>query len=469
MKRFEIINQTDIYTNKIFNDYINCFPKLKDFFGCRPSFEALPENNVPRDNALIEHLMEYNKKFYCGEKTLNNLLLLKDKTTSIVSTGQQPGPFIGPLYTIYKTITAVILADTLTKKTGKKFIPVFWIESSDSNIAGISSFFYINRENKLKDLNFPLPKEKTGASFSKIAVNLQDINKFISNIKNDIDGEKKEGIFSHFRDILQENTNFVEFFASLMSFLFSKYGLVLIDPQQAVVQKFLKPIFQKEIQNPSISPSLVKKACDKLTEEGYIPSLNIFPNSTLVFLEENGKREKLNFYPGHYKTGKTTYSKEKLLCILEENPGIFSPNVALRPIAQDFLLRSSIYVAGPNETAYWAQLKELYDFHKISMPMVFPRLGATLIPSLVSELMSSCKLSFFDFNNRLDKKISLMVRQKPELKIIFNYLFPQQVLQERRLNILQFLVKYDVKFIDELVRVFSSNDKIFGIHYLIYL
>ncbi|MFH1287240.1 MAG: bacillithiol biosynthesis cysteine-adding enzyme BshC [bacterium] len=414
-------------------------------------------------NWVFEHLLEYNQKFNCGEKTLKNILSLKDKTACVIATGQQPGPFLGPLYTIYKTVTAIILADNLTKKTSKKFVPIFWIESSDSNISNISSFFYINSENKLKNSTFPLPKEKAGASFAKITLNHHDVNKFILQIKEDLDGEKKDEIFDLITLKLAKYPNLADWFASCLTWLFSSYGLVIIDPQQPELQKLSQPIFKKEIENPLKSYHFIQK-------DGNLP---LFPNNTLLFLKENNLRKKLKFFEPYFQTDSSKFSRDELRSLLNKNPELFSPNVALRPILQDWLLKTSIYVSGPNETAYLAQLKELYKYFDVQIPSIFPRYGATIIPDFIAGLMSQSNLSVPDFKNRTDKKIQRHLRQNPALKQVFNYLFPQQVLQERRLNIVQFLVKYGFRFIDKLFETFSPGNQaelqnMEGKHFIVY-
>ncbi|MDD5772134.1 MAG: bacillithiol biosynthesis cysteine-adding enzyme BshC [bacterium] len=474
MKRFELIDPENIYKTKIFIDYIRNFPELKDFFNFDPSLETVPENHIPRDNNLIEHLFKYNNNFNCTEKTLSNILSLKDPKTCVIATGQQPGLFSGPLYTIYKTITAIILADTLTKKTGKKYVPVFWIESSDSNIANISSFFYVNKENKLKDLIFPFPKEKTGASFSKITLNYQDIYNFILKFKDDIAGENNEVILNFGNIRSGQDLNLIDWFASCLTQLFSSRGLVLIDPRQTEVQKLSKPVFKKELEDPLKPCQFIQKSENLLKEKGYPPALSAFPNNTHIFLEENDQRKKLKFFEPYFQTDGSKFSRDQITSLLDARPELFSPNVALRPVLQDWLLKTSVYVAGPNETAYFAQLKELYYYHNISMPLIYPRYGATIIPDFISGLLSRSGLSIMDFQNRLDKKIQQPLRQNPELKQIFNYLFPQQVLQERRLNIIQFLTKYGFEFIDELFEVFSPKNQaelqsLMARHYFIYL
>ena len=62
-------------------------------------------------------------------------------------------------------------------------------------------------------------------------------------------------------------------------------------------------------------------------------------------------------------------------------PETFSPNVLLRPLVQDTLFPTICYVAGPNELAYLAQLRGVYEPFGVPMPLMQPRASATLIDS----------------------------------------------------------------------------------------
>jgi hypothetical protein len=60
-------------------------------------------------------------------------------------------------------------------------------------------------------------------------------------------------------------------------------------------------------------------------------------------------------------------------------PEAFSPNALLRPLYQDALLPTAVYVAGPSEIAYYAQLLPVYERFGMEMPLIYPRKSVTLI------------------------------------------------------------------------------------------
>ena len=51
----------------------------------------------------------------------------------VVTTGQQPGLFGGPAYTILKAVSALALADRIERETGIPTAPVFWAATDDAD------------------------------------------------------------------------------------------------------------------------------------------------------------------------------------------------------------------------------------------------------------------------------------------------------------------------------------------------
>ena len=104
----------------LFIDYITAYDKVKRFFpgnfrdpaSWESILERVSKRNINRSD-LTRILSVQNRNFHCGVKALANIDLLRNDNTVAVVTGQQVGLFTGPLYTIYKTITALKLVDSL--------------------------------------------------------------------------------------------------------------------------------------------------------------------------------------------------------------------------------------------------------------------------------------------------------------------------------------------------------------------
>ena len=65
-----------------------------------------------------------------------------------VVTGQQPVLFTGPLFSIFKAISAIKIAATL-EQAGIKAVPVFWVAAEDHDFEEISSTWVFNRNSEL--------------------------------------------------------------------------------------------------------------------------------------------------------------------------------------------------------------------------------------------------------------------------------------------------------------------------------
>ncbi|MEP6857944.1 MAG: bacillithiol biosynthesis BshC, partial [Gemmatimonadales bacterium] len=57
----------------------------------------------------------------------------------VVTTGQQPGLFGGPVYTLSKALSALAFADLLQDATGIPVAPVFWAATDDTDFKEASS------------------------------------------------------------------------------------------------------------------------------------------------------------------------------------------------------------------------------------------------------------------------------------------------------------------------------------------
>ena len=117
---------------------------------------CVQSRHIPREE-LAAILTEQNTSYGCGPETLGQIeKIVRDRAGAVV-TGQQVGLFSGPLYTIYKALTAVKLAADLSRRGLGSFVPVFWLASDDHDLAEIDHIVLLDKDNRLEEVRCRMP------------------------------------------------------------------------------------------------------------------------------------------------------------------------------------------------------------------------------------------------------------------------------------------------------------------------
>ena len=79
--------------------------------------------------------LDFSDAFKAQGKAQANLELLRSGEALCVTTGQQPGLLIGPLYTLYKALSAAAIAERFQEILGRPVVPLFWVAGDDHDFA----------------------------------------------------------------------------------------------------------------------------------------------------------------------------------------------------------------------------------------------------------------------------------------------------------------------------------------------
>src|SRR4026207_531367 len=110
-----------------------------------------------------------NQRWGAAEATMKNIELLREADCIAVVSGQQAGLFTGPLYTIYKALSAVKLAGCLTQRPTKA-VPVFWIATEDHDFPEVARAEFIGRDCKLADVEASLNLHQEGQPVGRVII-----------------------------------------------------------------------------------------------------------------------------------------------------------------------------------------------------------------------------------------------------------------------------------------------------------
>lgn len=395
--------------SQLFFDYIYDFKEVKKFFrynfrensAYEDILKVLAQRQIDRAT-LTRVLREQNIAFGSPHKTMENISLLERPTTFAVVTGQQVGLFGGPLYTLFKSITAIKFAEKLKAKfPSYDFVPVFWMEGEDHDFAEMNNVSVFDAAGKPVTIQYlhgaEMPEHNLGPigeltfnssldqTYTQLEASLQQ-SEFTSTVLNEIKSSYASG------------KTFNQAFASWMNMLFADYGLVLLSPNNRDLKKILSPLFVKEIKEfPRTTQIVIAQSAE--LEERYHAQAK--PKSLNLFMFHKGGRYLIQPREGEkdfsLKGTRHFIQPEELLHIAEEQPELLSANVILRPVAQDMILPTVAYIAGPSEVAYHAQLKPVYEYFDVLQPIVYPRASASFVEERLLRTMEKYGLDILDF------------------------------------------------------------------------
>jgi bacillithiol synthase len=405
--------------SELFYDYLYDYQEVSNFYPANfrdpRAFSNLMSEIGARqyDRAtLVSVLTEQNKRFGSTDKALDNIALLQKSTTYAIVTGQQVGLFGGPLYTILKTITAIKLSDRLKQKYPENdFVPIFWLEGEDHDFAEMNHIAVLDGENKPAKLEYlpggMMPERNLGP------IGELPFDNFVENAIAQLESVLQKTDFTadlltKLRQSYVTGRTFSLSFTAWLNFLFEDYGLVFMSVNHPAFKKILSPLFTKEITEfPRTSQTVIRQSAE--LEETY--HAQIKAKSLNLFLFHKGGRYLIEPREHDFSLKGTRHflSKDELLRIALETPEQLSTNVVLRPIAQDTLLPTLAYVAGPSEVAYYAQLKPVYEEFGVLQPIVYPRASGSFLEERVERTMEKFALElpeFFEDAGKLTAKVA---------------------------------------------------------------
>lgn len=406
-------------TSKLYQDFLYDFNHVSQFYQPEgldidllvPRAAKVTAQTFSRD-AVADVLAEQNQRAGAGEATLANIQRLRQSDSVVVITGQQAGLFTGPLYTIFKALTAIKLAEHL-RAQGVNAVPMFWIAAEDHDFQEVNHTRLVNREGQLVTVTYTAcsPKEGKPVGQVKLAEGInENIDQLIAALP---ESEFVPRLAAELRDSYAPGTGFADAFGKMMMKLLSQYGVVLINPLDDRLKHISGEIYSRAMSKlPEFADRLVT-ASAQLEAAGYHSQVYTSQEAVPLFMLDEGRRTAMVRRDGRFylKGIEKSFPADELLSTVLRCPNCFSPNVTLRPIVQDFLLPTVAYIGGPAEIAYFAQLRPNYSLLNRVEPVVLPRATFTLIEKRHAKTMSKYGIEFKDLFDGPESVLKKVVEQ----------------------------------------------------------
>ena len=291
----------------------------------------------------------------------DNVHLLLKENTFTVTTAHQPNIFTGPLYFIYKIVHAIQLAAELKKQFPQhNFVPVYYMGSEDADLQEVGSY---NLAGEAYQWN---TKQKGAIGRMKVD---DELIQLLQNLEGywSVKPLGKEAL-EVLKQAYQKGKTISEATLALVHGYFGRYGLVVIQPDDAKLKSLFIDVMEKELRT-GFSQKAIGATKEKLASTYHVQSdgrdLNLF------YLKENS-RARIEKQGSTYTIVDTDirFTEEEIVKELHANPERFSPNVILRGVYQETILPGVAFIGGGGELAYWMELKNVFNEVKVHYPIL---------------------------------------------------------------------------------------------------
>ena len=432
------------YFSELLLDYLEEKENLRQFYSQFPLLENFKKQVETKQNSftlehrkvLVNSLQLQYKDVEISEATQENIQSLIEENTFTVTTGHQLNLFTGPLYFLYKIISAINLAEELKDTYPEyNFVPIYWMASEDHDFEEINYFNF--KKEKIK-----WDSTQTGAVGEFSTEGLEEVlTQFREQLSN---SDAAEELIQLFQEAYLNHQNLTEATRYIANQLFLDHGLVIVDGNDAQLKTLFKPFVKEELLQQTSSEKVTSSAA-KLAAKGYKVQVN--PREINLFYLAEGIRERIIKEEEVYIVHETDlrFTEAEILEELENHPERFSPNVIMRPLYQEAILPNLCYIGGGGELAYWFELKAYFESQQIPFPILLLRNSALLVSEKQKKKLGNLDVLMEDL---FLKQSDLRTKRTQEISNIEIDFSPQKKhLEQQFKDLYQLAEKTDKSFI----------------------
>lgn len=290
---------------------------------------------------------------------------LAQPATQVVVTGQQPGLFGGPLYSLTKAVAAARVAAALEER-GTPAVAVFWMASEDHDFremahASMGALGTISLGEDPDPLR-PMGQRRLGPSVASL---LEQLSAEASPLQRPF--------LERLQRWYRPEALFQDAFARLLVDLLEERCPLLLDALDPTLKELERPALRRLVERRTGVAEALEAACAQVEAVGFDLQVKPRAGASPLFVLHDGARRCVEWDgPDAYRLRGLEQSRPvaELLELAEDRPAALSPGVLARPVVQDAVLGTGLQVLGPGELSYMAQAAALYPVLEVTAPDV---------------------------------------------------------------------------------------------------
>jgi bacillithiol synthase len=331
-----------------------------------------------------------------------------------VTTGQQPALFGGPLYTLYKVLGAIRLAEVLEQQLQRPVLALFWVGADDHDWDEANHASLLDAQHYVHRLTvrarhdaplLPLSERVWGPDIERV------VREFESCLPP---SEFSDDIVAHVRQAYTPSMTVAASSTATMELLLHDRRVAIVSSAHSLVRQAAAPVLLREAERMETHQAALKRQTDRLEVAGYAPQVALAENASNIMLLGPDGRDRLVKDSSGWRSRreKRGIGADELLALIAGEPERFSANVLLRPVVESALFPTIAYVAGPGELSYFAQTACLFREHGIMQPVIVPRPSLTLVEAKIRRILDKLVLEPDGVRRPFQELVTTVIRQE---------------------------------------------------------
>ncbi len=329
---------------------------------------------APQRAGIADALKESNKHWgiFAGEQ----LEKWSSGETLTIIAGQQVGFAGGPLYTLAKLASLVRFKRDMEKQ-GLPVTAFFWLATEDHDFGEVATLNVpVATLAKEKDVNRQLDL------LCMRAVRTKDSRRVVGSLP------VPEALIAQLLALydiprpawLREGITFRDSFAELIATAFGS-DIILVDALLPELRRAGEPLFREIQKRRDEVQKILHDRARQLDAAGYKEQVTPAEDDAYTLLFELDEHE--NRQPFDSAQGRPFDSAQGGPPTANRQPEKTSTSALTRPLLQDSVFQPDIFLGGPAEVAYYAQISPLHDLLGIPMPRVALRGHVLVAPKRI--------------------------------------------------------------------------------------
>ncbi|MEO7455647.1 MAG: bacillithiol biosynthesis BshC [Gemmatimonadaceae bacterium] len=288
----------------------------------------------------------------------------------VVTTGQQPGLFGGPVYTWSKAMGALALADALERATGIPTAAVFWAATDDADFAE-ASYTVLGATGGADVLRSEhAPAAGTPMSLAALGDVSAQLHRLRDAAFSAADPRPLDAIERAYGD---QRATVGSAYVQMLRDLLAPLGMPVLDASHPAVRVAGNRIMRVALEKAADVERSLAERTKELRGAGFDAQVEDVKGLSLVFTRDGDVKRRLSVAEARGASA--------------QEDAVLTPNVLLRPVLEREILPTVAYLGGPGELAYFAQTGAVADALGVEKPLALPRWSCTLIEPHVQRLL----------------------------------------------------------------------------------